>query len=178
MFKVGNIVRVKCPLFNQHIKSNIAKVTRIGEDSSIIWVSNEQVLINNEKAPDGEWSVLDENLELIEEYFGTLTVDEIINDLNKAIVCGKVTSKVETGVRPNRYNKAKIPLWDVFDLLDLDAFQSNVLKYTYRYKDKDGAQDLVKALNYTLKMLSLQIGDKYEDLFKMTIEELNNKFKK
>lgn len=84
----------------------------------------------------------------------------------------------ETGIRPSRYNKGKIELWDVFHMLQLDAFQSNVLKYIYRYEDKDGEQDLTKALNYVLKMLSIKSGVEYKELFSMTVEELNNKFKK
>lgn len=177
MFKVGDTVKVTCKHYLSCIKDDIAYIidSPFNRDE-VFYVRNDEI---DAAFPGGDgFSVDIKDLHIIKCDFGTLPIHEVIGDLMKALKYGKPGNKIETGIHPSRYNKAKIELWDVFHLLDLDAFQSSILRYIYRYEDKNGEEDLVKALNYTLKMLSLKSGDDYEDLFQMSLEELNNKYKK
>lgn len=45
--------------------------------------------------------------------------------------------------------------WDVVHAFNLDYFQGNITKYLFRWKDKNGIQDLEKALHYLEKYLEL-----------------------
>lgn len=47
-------------------------------------------------------------------------------------------------------------LWDMIHILGMDFFQANVCKYVYRYKSKNGLQDLQKARAYIDKMIEIE----------------------
>jgi hypothetical protein len=78
----------------------------------------------------------------------------------------------ETVAKPTRYNTGSIEVWDAIAQLGADYLQGNVIKYTMRYKHKNKAEDLKKAMNYLAKMLSEETGEDYYELRKKTLDEL------
>jgi hypothetical protein len=86
----------------------------------------------------------------------------------------------ETAAKPKRYNKsgATLEVWDAIDQLGLDYKQGNILKYIYRFEDKNGVEDLLKAINYIIKIISIKTGEDYYDLHKLSQEELAKRLKR
>lgn len=84
----------------------------------------------------------------------------------------EVVEVSETIAKPKRYNNGNIEVWDAIEDLGLNYMQGNVVKYTARYKDKNGAEDLFKAINYLTKMISRETGYNFYELRKLTIDEL------
>ena len=57
--------------------------------------------------------------------------------------------------KPVRYNKkGKLECWDVILDQEMDFLEGNVLKYLWRYKEKNGVEDLKKAKVYLEKLIS------------------------
>lgn len=46
------------------------------------------------------------------------------------------------------YESMAIQPWEIIEKNGLDFWEGNVVKYVLRYKDKNGAEDLRKALHY------------------------------
>lgn len=84
----------------------------------------------------------------------------------------------ETSAKPKRYNNGTLEVWDAIEQLNFDYMQGNVLKYISRYKDKKGPEDLAKAINYIIKMISQETGIDYYELHKLSPEELAKRIKK
>lgn len=56
---------------------------------------------------------------------------------------------------PKRYNKrGKLECWDVILDQEMDFLEGSVLKYLWRYKEKNGIHDLEKAKVYIDKIIS------------------------
>lgn len=79
----------------------------------------------------------------------------------------------ETTAKPTRYNTGDIEVWDAIRLLGLDYMQGNVVKYTSRYRNKNGSQDLFKAMNYLVKIMSTELDLDFYDLRTKTVDELS-----
>jgi len=62
-------------------------------------------------------------------------------------------------INPDYYLKFKITPYDYIVANDLSWEQGNVVKYVSRYKDKNGKEDLEKAIKY----LQLLIQREYPD---------------
>lgn len=108
------------------------------------------------------------------KYGKIINIDENINAINLSIYCTdntgsyKVTvphySVIEKNVRgnsmeeikkPQRYNKrGNLECWDVILDQEMDFLEGNVLKYLWRYKEKNGVEDLKKAKIYLDKLIS------------------------
>lgn len=57
--------------------------------------------------------------------------------------------------KPDRYNKrGKLECWDVIIDQEMNFLEGNVLKYVWRYKEKNGVEDLKKAKVYLDKLIS------------------------
>ncbi len=54
---------------------------------------------------------------------------------------------------PTRYTRGTIETWDAIIGLDLGYLSGNVVKYLCRYDRKGGVADLIKGLDYYLKLL-------------------------
>ena len=66
----------------------------------------------------------------------------------------KVNSPEEVQ-KPQRYNKrGKLECWDVILDQEMDFLEGSVLKYLWRYKEKNGIHDLEKAKVYIDKIIS------------------------
>lgn len=84
----------------------------------------------------------------------------------------------ETSAKPHRYNQTDLEYWDAAKGLGWDYMQGTTGKYLHRYKDKNGPEDLCKAINYIIKMLSQETGIDYYELHKLTPEQLAKRVKK
>jgi len=84
----------------------------------------------------------------------------------------------ETAAKPKRYNNGSIEVWDAIDQLGFDYFQGAITKYIARYKDKNGPEDLVKAINYCVKMIAMETKLDYYELHKLSPEQLAKRIKK
>ena len=60
-----------------------------------------------------------------------------------------------TEIRPNHYNQG-IECWDYIVSHNMDFLTGNVIKYVTRYKDKNGIEDLYKALTYLNKLIEVE----------------------
>lgn len=62
--------------------------------------------------------------------------------------------KLEDIKKPDRYNKrGKLECWDVILDQEMDFLEGSVLKYLWRYKEKNGIHDLEKAKIYIDKII-------------------------
>lgn len=62
---------------------------------------------------------------------------------------------VEQIEKPKRYNKVgKLECWDVIIDQEMNFLEGNILKYVWRYKEKNGLEDLKKARVYLDKLIS------------------------
>lgn len=67
----------------------------------------------------------------------------------------KKESKLEEIKKPARYNKkGKLECWDVILDQEMNFLEGNILKYLWRYKEKNGVEDLKKARVYLDKLIS------------------------
>lgn len=154
MFKIGDLVKVLCDNFYHTISDNIAVVkSTYGEDSCYpgCYVYNDEIGCRFGKDSMG-FSVSNCNLELIGD-FGTLTSEEVVEDLNKALEKGESVEQIEDVINPKRYNKGSIEVWDFIIDQDMNFLEGSILKYITRYKDKGGVKDLEKAKVYIDKLI-------------------------
>jgi hypothetical protein len=56
----------------------------------------------------------------------------------------------------DHYLKREIQPWDYTVANDLDYFQGTIVKYITRWKDKNGVEDLRKALHYLQKYIEVE----------------------
>jgi len=57
---------------------------------------------------------------------------------------------------PNHYNQGSIECWDYIASHKMSFFQGNIIKYVTRYKDKNGKEDLKKAMVYLKKLMEVE----------------------
>lgn len=55
-------------------------------------------------------------------------------------------------INPKRYTGNKLECWDFWVLAGLNPLVASAVKYVWRYKDKNGVEDLKKALVFLDKM--------------------------
>jgi len=78
----------------------------------------------------------------------------------------------EEVVKPTRYTRGSIETWDAIAGLELGFLEGNVLKYISRYKDKNGIQDLQKAMVYLSKLISVESGENYYDIMEKPLKDV------
>lgn len=62
---------------------------------------------------------------------------------------------VEQIEKPKRYNKrGNLECWDVIIDQEMNFLEGNIIKYVWRYKEKNGVEDLKKAMVYLNKLIS------------------------
>lgn len=111
--------------------------------------------------------------ETIQKLYDKEPTEELLEDMKELL-----TVTDETAAKPTRYNKGSLEVWDAIEKLQFNYMQGNVVKYISRYKDKNGPEDLVKAINYLIKMIAQETGEDYYELHKLTPEELAKRIKK
>jgi hypothetical protein len=102
-----------------------------------------------------------------------IDIAENINAINLLIYCTDSTGSykvtvphynvIEKNIRggimeeikkPSRYNKrGSLECWDVILDQEMNFLEGNVLKYIWRYKEKNGIEDLKKARVYLDKLI-------------------------
>lgn len=65
-------------------------------------------------------------------------------------------SALDIQVGGEHYKSKGIQPVEYINANDLDFFQGNVVKYVTRHKDKNGAQDIKKAIHYLQMILEFQ----------------------
>ena len=58
-----------------------------------------------------------------------------------------------TRIRPSYYNETTITPFDYIKANDLDFFEGNVIKYITRHRQKNGKEDLIKAITYIEELI-------------------------
>lgn len=74
--------------------------------------------------------------------------------------CDKDSIQSDDIVNPKRYTQGDIEVWDAINLLKLDYFQGNILKYVARHTMKGRLEDLKKAQQYLRKLAEIHYGEK------------------
>jgi hypothetical protein len=86
--------------------------------------------------------------------YGGMTLTIPVYNILK-VISGEKMSKQEEIKKPTRYNKrGKLECWDVILDQEMDFLEGNILKYLWRYKEKNGVEDLKKAKVYLDKLIS------------------------
>lgn len=62
----------------------------------------------------------------------------------------------KTQVGGSHYHKAQIQHWDFAASQNFDYFQGQVTKYVTRWKEKNGLQDLEKAMHFLQKYIEVE----------------------
>jgi hypothetical protein len=100
-----------------------------------------------------------------------IDIAENINAINLSIYCTDSTGSYKVTIphysvidkrggimeeikKPSRYNKrGSLECWDVILDQEMNFLEGNVLKYIWRYKEKNGIEDLKKARVYLDKLI-------------------------
>lgn len=61
-------------------------------------------------------------------------------------------------IKPNYYHKGNVDTIAFCIENDLDFLQGNVIKYVVRYKDKNGLEDLNKAMEYLKRLIESEMN--------------------
>ena len=80
--------------------------------------------------------------------------------------CRSHDAKEKDNINPDHYGNSGIDVIDFCQANNLDFMQGNVIKYVFRYKNKNGLEDLEKAKEYIDRMI--------ENLLDLDEEELEN----
>jgi hypothetical protein len=103
-----------------------------------------------------------------------IDISEGINGISLSVYCVDITggykltvphynvigliredSKLEDIKKPSRYNKrGKLECWDVILDQEMNFLEGNIIKYVWRYKEKNGIEDLKKAKVYLDKLIA------------------------
>ena len=67
--------------------------------------------------------------------------------------CRFMGLKKKNNIKPNHYGNSGIDVIDFCQANNLDFMQGNVIKYVFRYKNKNGLEDLEKAKEYIDRMI-------------------------
>ena len=69
----------------------------------------------------------------------------------------------KNNIRPDHYGCSKIDVIDFCQANNLDFMQGNVIKYVFRYKNKNGLEDLEKAKEYIDRMIENLLDEEESD---------------
>ena len=68
-------------------------------------------------------------------------------------VCPTCRLEEKNNIKPNHYGDSEIDVISFCQANNLDFMQGNVIKYVFRYKNKNGLEDLEKAKEYIDRMI-------------------------
>ena len=78
--------------------------------------------------------------------------------------CRLYGTEEKNNIKPNHYGSSGIDVIDFCQANNLDFMQGNVIKYVFRYKNKNGLEDLEKAKEYIDRMIeNLSDGEEPEN---------------
>ena len=67
--------------------------------------------------------------------------------------CRSYGTEEKNNINPDHYGNSGIDVIDFCQANNLDFMQGNVIKYVFRYKNKNGLEDLEKAKEYIDRMI-------------------------
>ena len=67
--------------------------------------------------------------------------------------CRLYGTEEKNNIKPNHYGNSGIDVIDFCQANNLDFMQGSVIKYVFRYKNKNGLEDLEKAKEYIDRMI-------------------------
>ena len=67
--------------------------------------------------------------------------------------CRLYGTEEKNNIKPDHYGGSEIDVIDFCQANNLDFMQGNVIKYVFRYKNKNGLEDLEKAKEYIDRMI-------------------------
>ena len=74
-------------------------------------------------------------------------------------VCPTCRLEEKNNIKPNHYGDSEIDVISFCQANNLDFMQGNVIKYVFRYKNKNGLEDLEKAKEYIDRMIEKEETD-------------------
>ena len=78
--------------------------------------------------------------------------------------CRLYGTEEKNNINPDHYGGSEIDVIDFCQANNLDFMQGNVIKYVFRYKNKNGLEDLEKAKEYIDRMIeNLLDGEESDD---------------
>ena len=77
--------------------------------------------------------------------------------------CRLYDDKKEDNINPDHYGNSGIDVISFCQANNLDFMQGNVIKYVFRYKNKNGLEDLEKAKEYIDRMIENLLGEEELD---------------
>lgn len=57
-------------------------------------------------------------------------------------------------VNPTHYDGKGMQVWDVWDAFKVGVYESNIIKYIIRHREKNGVEDLKKARTYLDRLIA------------------------
>ena len=74
-----------------------------------------------------------------------------------------VNNKKKDNIKPDHYGDSEIDVISFCQANKLDFMQGNVIKYVFRYKNKNGWEDLEKAKEYIERMIENLLDEEETD---------------
>ena len=73
--------------------------------------------------------------------------------------CRLYGTEEKNNIKPDHYGGSEIDVIDFCQANNLDFMQGNVIKYVFRYKNKNGLEDLEKAKEFINRMIEKEETD-------------------
>ena len=77
--------------------------------------------------------------------------------------CRLYGTEEKNNIKPDHYRGSEIDVIDFCQANNLDFMQGNVIKYVFRYKNKNGLEDLEKAKEYIDRMIENLLDEEESD---------------
>ena len=77
--------------------------------------------------------------------------------------CRLYGTEEKNNIKPDHYGGSEIDVIDFCQANNLDFMQGNVIKYVFRYKNKNGLEDLEKAKEYIDRMIENLLDEEESD---------------
>ena len=77
--------------------------------------------------------------------------------------CRLYGTEEKNNINPDHYGSSGIDVIDFCQANNLDFMQGNVIKYVFRYKNKNGLEDLEKAKEYIDRMIENLLDEEETD---------------
>ena len=78
--------------------------------------------------------------------------------------CRLYGTEEKNNINPDHYGNSGIDVIDFCQANNLDFMQGNVIKYVFRYKNKNGLEDLEKAREYIDRMIENLLDEEESDV--------------
>lgn len=117
----------------------------VGKEYDVKGIINDRITIENDLGIIGSYPI---------SWF-TVDIRMNVEDKQKVecSVKGEKGDIYPTRIKPDYYNKTDITPFDYIKANQLDFFEGNIIKYVTRHREKNGREDLVKAMTYLEELI-------------------------